>query len=323
MLGGRYRIERESSAAAGMARVYLAHDLKHARDVAIKVIRPDLAASLGRDRFLREIEIAARLRHPNIVPLYDSGEADGVLYFVMPYEEGPSLRERLRSRWAAARRRLRERAARRRPRAGLRARARRGAPRREARQRDALRRRGRRHRLRHRQGGERRADRALGAGTLTQAGAGIGTPAYMAPEQATGDPATDHRADIYSFGCLAYELFTGHPPFHDLPTHQIIAAHVGAPPVPLSEAAPRAPASVAQLIDRCLEKNPAARPQSAQELAAELEGTPTEPNDPARSRVTPRRALFFSVAAVLVLGVVSYVTYLGARGRASSVDRPE
>ena len=95
ILGGRYRIEREVG-RGGMARVYLARDLKHSRAVAVKVIRPDLAASLGRDRFLREIEIAASLRHPNIVPLYDSGDADGMLYFVMPYEEGPSLRERLR-----------------------------------------------------------------------------------------------------------------------------------------------------------------------------------------------------------------------------------
>src|SRR5688572_19605422 len=93
-LGGRYRIDREVG-RGGMAVVHLARDLKHARDVAVKVIRPDLAASLGRERFLAEIGIAARLRHPNIVPLYDSGDADGVLYFVMPFEEGPSLRTRL------------------------------------------------------------------------------------------------------------------------------------------------------------------------------------------------------------------------------------
>ena len=91
LLGGRYRIEREIG-RGGMARVYLAHDIRHARSVAVKVIRPEIAASLGRERFLREIGIAARLRHPNIVPLYDSGDADGVLFFVMPYEDGPSLR---------------------------------------------------------------------------------------------------------------------------------------------------------------------------------------------------------------------------------------
>ena len=96
LLGGRYRIDREVG-HGGMARVFLARDSKHERDVAVKVIRQDVAASLGSERFLREIGIAARLRHPNIVPMYDSGETDGVLYFVMPYEEGPSLRARLRS----------------------------------------------------------------------------------------------------------------------------------------------------------------------------------------------------------------------------------
>src|SRR5207342_1230209 len=102
--------------------------------------------------------------------------------------------------------------------------------------------------------------------TLTQVGAGIGTPAYMAPEQATGDPSTDHRADIYSFGCVAYELFVGKPPFHDLPAHQIIAAHVGTKPVPITETGAYVPEAIARLIARCLEKQPAARPQNAQEL---------------------------------------------------------
>jgi serine/threonine-protein kinase len=107
-LGGRYQIEREVG-RGGMARVYLARDVKHSRNVAVKVIRPELAASLGRDRFLREIEIAAGLRHPNIVPVYDSGDADGALYFVMPYEEGPSLRSRPGSRWSPSCQRIRER----------------------------------------------------------------------------------------------------------------------------------------------------------------------------------------------------------------------
>ena len=157
---GRRAIARDASwVAAGMARVYLARDVEARARRGDQGDPPELSASLGHDRFLREIEIAARLRHPNIVPLYDSGEVGGSLYFVMPYEEGPSLRERLASRRRAAGGRRAERAARRRPRAGVRARARRRASRREAGQRDALRRRRRRHRLRHRQGGERRADR--------------------------------------------------------------------------------------------------------------------------------------------------------------------
>ena len=225
LLGGRYRTGHEVG-RGGMALVYLAHDIKHDRDVAIKVIRAELSATLGRDRFLREIAIAARLRHPNILPLYDSGEANGAVYFVMPFEEGPSLRERL---------------------------AREG-PLSITDALSVLRDVARALQYAHGQGVVHRdikpdnilmsggaavvADfgiaKALSAAqtddgdaSMTQAGAGIGTPAYMAPEQAVGDPSTDHRADIYSFGCLAYELFTGKPPFHDLSTHQLIAAHVG------------------------------------------------------------------------------------------------
>lgn len=273
MLGGRYRIEREIG-RGGMARVYLAHDVKHARSVAVKVIRPDLAASLGRERFLREIGIAARLRHPNIVPLFDSGDSDGVLYFVMPYEEGPSLRARLVAR----------------------------TPLMVAERISILRDVARALTYAHAQGVVHRdvkpdnvmlsggaavvtdfgiakavsvAQGVTAASTLTQSGAGIGTPAYMAPEQAVGDPFTDHRADIYSFGCVAYELFAGQPPFHDMPTHQIIAAQIGTTPVAIQEVSTDVPAGVADLITRCLEKNPDARPQSASELLERLDGDAT------------------------------------------------
>src|SRR6185295_19765252 len=212
------------------------------------------AASLGRDRFLREIEIAARLRHPNIVPLYDSGDAEGTLYFVMPYEEGPSLRSRLAT-------------------AGP-------LPLPEAV--NVLRDVARALQYAHEHGVVHRdikpdnvmlsggaavvadfgiakavtAAQATGpSGTLTQAGSGIGTPAYMAPEQAVGDPSSDHRADIYSFGCLAYELLTGKPPFHDMPAFQIIASHVGVAPKPVMETRPDVPPGLATLVARCLEKN--------------------------------------------------------------------
>ena len=275
ILGGRYRIEREIG-RGGMARVYLAHDEKHARSVAVKVIRPDLAASLGRERFLREIGIAARLRHPNIVPLYDSGDTDGVLHFVMPYEEGPSLRARLAS----------------------------GTPLTVSERVSILRDVARAIMYAHEHGIVHRdvkpdnvmlsggaavvtdfgiakavsvAQGATPASTLTQSGAGIGTPAYMAPEQAVGDPGTDHRADIYSFGCLAYELFAGHPPFHGMPVHQIIAAHMGTEAVAVDEVSRDVPAGVALLIGRCLEKSPDARPQSARELLTRLEGDSISP----------------------------------------------
>jgi serine/threonine-protein kinase len=334
ILGGRYRIEREVG-RGGMARVYLAHDLKHARPVAVKVIRPEVAASLGRDRFLREMEIVARLRHPNIVPLYDSGDADGILYFVMPYEEGSSLRSRLDRNGVLP---VSECVS------ILRDIARALAYAHE-------------HRVVHRDvkpdnvmlsggaavvtdfgiakaiaaAGDNRPERnrapALSAvegsdpltGRITQIGAGIGTPAYMAPEQAVGDPTTDHRADIYSFGCLAYELFAGHPPFHDLPTHEIIAAHVGLLPVSLSEVSTAVPPSVARLIERCLEKQPAARPQTAEELLAGLEGTHTEPNEFARR---PRvRSPVMVVASLIVGAVLIGAGYLVSHARASSAGK--
>jgi TolB-like protein len=269
MLGDRYRVGRELG-RGGMARVYLARDLKHNRDVAIKVIRPELSASLGHDRFLREIGIAARLRHPNIVPLYDSGEVGESLYFVMPYEEGPSLRERLAQAGAL-------------PVSDaisvMRDVARALAYAHE-------------HGVVHR---DIKPDNVMLSGgaavvtdfgiakavsaaltdvsgpILTQSGSAIGTPAYMAPEQATGDPSTDHRADIYSFGCLAYELFTGKPPFACESMHLVIAAHLSTVPQPVTALRAEVPPGVSALLARCLEKRPAARPQTARELLDALE----------------------------------------------------
>ncbi len=307
VLGGRYRIERELG-RGGMARVYLARDIKHARNVAVKVIRPELAASLGRERFLREIRIAAQLHHPNIVALYDSGDADGVLYFVMPYEEGPSLRARLSDGTTLS---VAEAVS------TLRDLARALAYAHE-------------HGIVHR---DVKPDNVMLSGgmavvtdfgiakavsvaqgdtalhTLTQAGAGIGTAAYMAPEQAVGDPGTDHRADIYSFGCLAYELFTGKPPFHDLPTHLIIAAHVGTEPVPITDVRADVPVAVAQLVARCLEKNPVARPQSAQELLSELERVSTVSHTVVRRRMSRARVVAFSTIGVMLVGIGGFSGY--------------
>src|SRR6185503_7424730 len=120
-------------------------------------------------------------------------------------------------------------------------------------------------------GGQPERDGAKDAHTLTQAGTVIGTPAYIAPEQATGDASVDHRADIYSFGCLGYELFAGHPPFQEQSTHLLIAAHIATPPRPIVELRPDVPASVAELLARCLAKAPIDRPQSARDLVALLD----------------------------------------------------
>ncbi len=309
VVADRYRIGHELG-RGGMARVYLAHDLKHGRDVAIKVLRPELSQSLGHDRFLREIEIAARLRHPNIVPLYDSGEVDGALYFVMPYEEGRSLRERLRAEGALpvndALGILRDVAR------ALAHAHEHGVVHRDVKSDNVM-----------LSGGAaivtdfgiaKAVSAALtdeGGTELTQTGSAIGTPAYMAPEQAAGDPGTDHRADIYAFGCLAYEVFTGNPPFHGLTKHQTVAAHLMTVPPAVGTIRPEVPAAVADLIARCLEKEPGARPQAAREVLVALEapasqsGSWTAPVPPTVHRA--RRPRVIGLVLLAVLAVVAYL----------------
>jgi len=309
---GRYRVGRELG-RGGMACVYLARDEKHGRDVAIKVIRQDLSASLGHERFLREIEIAARLRHPNIVPLYDSGEVDGSLFFVMPYEEGQSLRQRLRQDGALpiadALGVLRDVA-----RALVYAHE---------------------HGVVHR---DVKPDNVILSGgaavvtdfgiakavsvaltsapdaTLTQAGTVIGTPTYMAPEQATGDAATDHRADLYSFGCLGYELFTGHPPFQAESSHLLIAAHIATTPRPITELRAELSPTISALIAQCLEKDPRRRPQSAAEVLQALDVTSISQPVAVRGRSPGLVAAGALAIAVLVAGAA----YLGLHGRATA-----
>ena len=323
LLGDRYRVGRELG-RGGMARVYLARDEKHGRNVAIKVIRPELSASLGHDRFLREIEIAARLRHPNIVPLYDSGEADGSLYFVMPYEEGPSLRERLvegQMPIADALSVLRDVAR------ALAYAHEHGVVHRDVKPDNVM-----------LSGGAavvtdfgiaKAVSAALtdasgvSVSTLTQSGSAIGTPAYMAPEQAPGDPATDHRADIYSFGCLAYEIFAGRPPFANQSMHLVIAAHIGTAAPPVTALRADVPPQVAQLIAGCLEKNPAARPQSARELLAPLEAVATTNPTPvpsARMSRRPARILTWAGLA-LIVGLIGAAGYFATRpsGRSAPI----
>ena len=270
VLAGRYRIARELG-HGGMATVHLARDLKHDRDVAVKIIRPEVAAALGRARFLREIAIVAQLHHPHIVPLYDSGEADGVLFYVMPYLDGHSLRERLALERtvpiAQAVVILRDVCD------ALAHAHERGLVHRDIKPDNVLL--SGRHAMVTDFGVARAVTAAAERWTATGAGVLLGTPAYMAPEQATGDPKIDHRADIYAFGVLAYELLAGRLPFTGDNPQEIVSAHLVQTPEPLAALRADVPAPLADLVMRCLAKRPADRWQSADDVLTRLVGIAT------------------------------------------------
>ena len=219
-LAGTYRIERELG-AGGMATVYLGRDLRHDRDVAIKVLLPKVAAALSAERFLQEIHIAAQLQHPLILPLFDSGEADGLYYYVMPRVVGESLRQRLQREKRLP---LEEAVRIGREIAEALEYAHcegRGPPRYQAREHHALRRSPAGGGFRHRP-----SPRRLWGQRLTSTGLRFGTPLYMSPEQALGDPALDHRSDIYSLGCVIYEMIAGSPPYTGASLHAVLSGHL-------------------------------------------------------------------------------------------------
>src|SRR6185312_10093132 len=218
-LADRYRVERELG-AGGMATVYLGHDLKHDRDVAIKVLHPDLGAALGADRFLSEIRTTARLQHPHILPLLDSGDAGGLLYYVMPLVTGETLRARLeRERQLPvtdAVRIAREVAD------ALSYAHGHGVIHRDIKPENILLQDG--HAL-VADFGIALAVQSAGGQRMTQTGLSLGTPQYMSPEQAMGEKTVDHRTDIYALGAVTYEMLSGEPPFSG-PTVQSIVAKV-------------------------------------------------------------------------------------------------
>jgi serine/threonine-protein kinase len=265
-LADRYRIERELG-AGGMATVYLADDLRHERKVAVKVLRPELAAVIGAERFLHEIKTTAALSHPHILPLLDSGEADGSLYYVMPYVEGESLRERLDREGELpihdAVRVLVEVAD------ALVAAHAKGVVHRDIKPDNVML--SGRHALVTDFGIAKAVDEAAGHQTLTTTGLAVGTPRYMAPEQCAADPNVDHRADIYALGVMGYELLTGNPPFTGRAPQAVVAAHLTEAPVPVAEVRPTVPPDLAALIMRCLAKRPADRLQRTEELLRQLE----------------------------------------------------
>jgi serine/threonine-protein kinase len=264
-LTGRYVIERELG-AGGMATVYLAHDLKHDRHVAIKVLRADLGASLGAERFLREIRIAAQLHHPHILGLLDSGEANGLLYYVMPFVDGESLRERIAREGALpipdAVRIMHEIAD------ALAAAHARGVVHRDVKP-DNILLEGR-HALVMDFGVAKAVRDAAGPVGMTGTGVSIGTPAYMAPEQIAGEANADQRVDVYALGLVAYEMLTGRPPFTAVNAQQLLASHMTEKPIAASTLRPAVPPALNALVMKCLEKQPADRWQSAAELLPEL-----------------------------------------------------
>ena len=280
-LADRYRLEREIG-AGGMATVYLAEDLRHHRQVAVKVFRPELAATLGSERFFREIEVAARLQHPHILPLHDSGEAGGYLYYVMPFVPGESLRERLTGHGELpihdAVRILSEVVD------ALAYAHSMGVVHRDIKPDNVML--SGRHALVTDFGIAKAVSEATGRQALTTAGIALGTPSYMAPEQAVADPHLDHRVDIYAVGAVGYEMLTGQPPFHGRSAQEILAAQVTQAPEPVTARRAAVPPVLAAVIMKCLEKRPADRWQSAEELLDQLEvlATPSAGLTPTQSR---------------------------------------
>jgi len=320
-LGDRYEIERQVG-AGGMATVYLARDLKHDRRVALKVLKPELTAALGPDRFPREIRIVAQLQHPNILPLHDSGEAEGFLYYVMPFVDGESLRAKLDREGQLpigdAVRILREVAD------ALAAAHAYGVVHRDIKPDNVML--SGRHAVVTDFGVAKAVSDAAGQ-QLTTVGVAVGTPHYMAPEQAMGETQVDHRADIYAMGVLAYEMLTGKPPFAGKTSQAVLSAQVIERPADVREQRPGVPAPLAEAVMRCLEKNPADRWQSADELLRHLEAvvvtpsggvtpTDTRPVRAVPGRRSARRRWWLSsiAAAAIVLGGVGGWLALGHRG---------
>lgn len=264
-LADRYRIDREIG-AGGAATVYLADDLKHDRRVALKVLRPEVAEALGVERFQDEIRIAARLHHPHILAVHDSGEADGHLYYVMPYVEGHSLRDRLqegrRMSPSQVAKLLAEVAD-----ALAHAHAA-GIVHRDIKPENILL--AGRHAVVTDFGIAKAISDAGNRRSTTSMGLALGTPSYMAPEQATADPKLDHRADLYALGVIGYEMLAGHPPFSGT-AQEILAAHTVKPPEPLSQLRPDVPPALSSVIMRLLAKSPGDRWQTAEAVQEQLE----------------------------------------------------
>jgi serine/threonine-protein kinase len=329
-LGANYRLERELG-GGGMSRVFLAHEVALGRKVVVKVLLPELAAGVSVDRFRREIQLAAQLQHPHIVPLLSAGEADGLPYFTMPYITGESLAVKIARTGelpvSETVRILRDVAS------ALGYAHEYGVVHRDIKPANVL-----------LSGGvavvtDFGVAKAVSASTdadtthLTSIGMAIGTPAYMAPEQASGDPHVDHRADIYSVGVLTYEMLAGRTPFSGRPSSAVLAAHVVELPEAVDHRRPGIPPMLATLVMECLAKRPADRPQSAAAIIDVLDmlSTPSGGAVPATTVVrapqapaAPRRVPVGTVAAatLAVLGGGALWLYAGRGGGERQASPP-
>jgi serine/threonine-protein kinase len=316
-LADRYRLEHELG-AGGMATVYLAHDLRHDRSVAVKVLRPELAAVIGADRFLAEIKTTAALQHPHILPLFDSGHADGFLFYVMPLIEGESLRDRLkRERQLPVEDSVRL-----------------------AKEIGSALDYAHRHGVIHRDikpenillhdGSALVADFGIalavsqaGGNRMTETGLSLGTPGYMSPEQATGERGLDARSDVYSLGCLLYEMLAGDPP-HTGPTVQaIIAAVVTKEPERLSSRRRSVPANIDAAVHTALAKLPADRFASADAFVRAISEPSTAASTAAASPYLPApaaprstRRTLLTGAALLLIAALAAIGWMRPREHA-------
>jgi serine/threonine-protein kinase len=303
-----------------MSRVFVAVDSVLGRRVVVKVLPPELAAGVNRDRFRREIQVAAQLQHPHIVPLLSAGEQGDLLWYTMPYIEGESLRAALERKKKFS------------PREVMRIlhdvvdalafAHERGVIHRDIKPANILSQGA--HALVTDFGVAKAISAALPSTGLTSAGIAIGTPAYMAPEQLAGDVAANHRIDIYAVGLLAYELVTGVSPFTGPSPRETLAAQLTRDPMPLHEVSPEIPRTLSALIMRCLAKDPDARPQSADEVLRELDSmtmplgvTPMQGGIGAPKRGKP----WMSVAAVaILLAVLAGVGYAVTRSKSPTTN---
>ena len=315
-LSDRYRVEA-AIGAGGMAEVYRAHDLKHGRAVAVKVMRPELAHAVGADRFLREIATTATLRHPHILPLYDSGDADGVLYYVMPLIEGETLRSRIDREGPLpideALRITREVAD------ALGYAHERGITHRDIKPENILLERG--HAV-VADFGIARAVAATGNERLTETGVAVGTPMYLSPEQAVGEPNLDGRSDLYSLGCVLYEMLAGKPPFTGPTAVDITKQHLMQQPAPVTAARPEVAPGVATALMRVLAKDPAERLWPAARFVDALSSQAAMATAPGRAAgARPTRRAVLVAAGVIALLAGGWALQRARTPRATLIGR--